>query len=83
MQTNWKSNLDAMMAQCITKEVQDNSCKITRWVVQSLIAGADHLKFAFVSRRNPKDNTKHVVLGTYGVDTKSFAAQINLNYSLW
>lgn len=63
-----------MMAQFITKEIQDNSCKISRWVVQSLMAGAAHLKFAFVSRRNPKDNTKHVVLGTYDIDTKSFAA---------
>ena len=46
------------------------------------MAGADTIKFAFVTRRNPKDNTKHLILGTYGIDTKAFAAQINLNYSL-
>jgi translation initiation factor 3 subunit D len=46
------------------------------------MAGASHMKFAFVGRRNPKDNTKHVILGTYGIDTKSFAAQLNLNYPL-
>ena len=61
-----------MMALCLTKEVQDNSCKISRWVVESLLAGADQIKFAFVTRKSPKDNTKHIVLGTYGIETKSF-----------
>jgi translation initiation factor 3 subunit D len=69
---NWKGNLDLMMAQCLTKEVQDNSSKVSRWVVQSLLAGVEHIKFAFVSRRNLKDPSKHVILGTYGIDTKSF-----------
>jgi translation initiation factor 3 subunit D len=67
------------MAQCLTKEVQDNSCKISRWVVQSLLAGVEQIKFAFVSRKNPKDAQQHVILGTYGIDTKSFCNQINLN----
>jgi translation initiation factor 3 subunit D len=70
--SNWKANLDLMMAQCLTKEVQDNSNKISRWVVQSLLAGVEHIKFAFVSRRNSKDTSKHVILGTYGIDTRSF-----------
>ena len=39
--SNWKQNLDTKMAQSITKEVQDNSCKLSRWVVESLLAGAD------------------------------------------
>lgn len=38
---NWRQNLDLNMAQCLTKEVQDNSCKVSRWVVQSLLAGVD------------------------------------------
>jgi translation initiation factor 3 subunit D len=74
----WKANLDLMMAQCLTKEVQDNSCKISRWVVQSLLAGVEQIKFAFVTRRNTKDPSRHVILGTYGIDTRSFCNQINL-----
>ena len=62
-----------MMAQCLTKEVQDNSNKISRWVVESLLAGVEQIKFAFVTRKTPKDNTKHVILGTYGIETKSFS----------
>lgn len=68
-----------MMAQSLTKEVQNNSNKVSRWVVQSLLAGADQIKIAFIARKNAADNTKHVLLGTYGIDTKSFANQINLN----
>ena len=30
-----------MMAQCLTKEVQDNSTKVSRWVVESLLAGVE------------------------------------------
>lgn len=77
--SNWKTNLDLMMAQCLTKEVQDNSCKVSRWVVQSLLAGVEHIKFAFVTRRKVKDPSSHVILGTYGIDTKSFCNQVNLN----
>lgn len=76
---NWRANLDLMMAQFLTKEVQENSCKISRWVVQSLLAGVEQIKFAFVTRRTPKDASKHVLLGTYGIDTRSFCNQVNLN----
>lgn len=75
----WKANLDQQLAQCLTKEVQDNSSKINRWVVQSLLAGVDQIKFAFVARKTPKDPSSHVILGTYGIDTRSFCNQINLN----
>jgi translation initiation factor 3 subunit D len=68
-----------MMAQTLTKEVQNNSNKISRWVVQSILAGVDQIKFAFIARKTPTKNNAHVLLGTYGIDTKSFANQINLS----
>lgn len=76
---NWKTSLDMMTAQCLTKEVQDNSCKVSRWVVQSLLAGVDHIKFVFVSRKYQKDAQNHVILGTYGTDVRSYQNQINLS----
>jgi translation initiation factor 3 subunit D len=54
--SNWKQNLDSRMAQCMTREVQDNSAKVTRWVVESLLAGANQIKFAFFTRKNFKNN---------------------------
>lgn len=44
-----------------------------------MLAGVDFIKFAFFTRKSAKDNTHHVLLGTYGVDTRNFANQINLN----
>lgn len=76
---NWKTSLDMMTAQCLTKEVQDNSCKVSRWVVQSLLAGVDQIKFVFVSRKYQKDPNHHVILGTYGTDVRSYQNQINLS----
>lgn len=71
--SNWKKNLDTKTAECLTKDVQDNSCKISRWVVQSILADVDQIKFAFVTRKTPSDNTKHVILGTYLLNTNAFA----------
>ena len=68
-----------MMAQCLTKEVQDNSCKVSRWVVQSLLAGVEQIKFVFVTRKLLKDPAHHVILGTYGTDARSYCNQINLS----
>lgn len=59
--------------------MQDNSCKISRWVVQSLLAGVENIKFAFVSRSQAGNANKHVIIGTYGIDTRSFCNQINLS----
>ena len=69
---NWKTSLDMMTAQCLTKEVQDNSCKVSRWVVESILAGVDQIKFVFVSRKFQKDPNHHVILGTYGTDVRSY-----------
>ena len=52
-----------------------------RSTVQSLLAGADQIKFAFFSRKNTKSNTAHSLIGTYGLATNAFANQINLNMS--
>ena len=77
--TNWTKQLDTMMAQVLSKEVQNNSCKVSRWAVMSILAGVDQIKFAFITRKVKDSNKNHVILGTLGIETKSFANQINLN----
>ena len=47
--------------------------------MQSILAGVEHMKFAFVTRRHLKDPNHHVILGTYGTDTSMYRNQINLN----
>ena len=82
--TQWRSKLDNSLITCLNKEITNNSFKLTKWLVQSLLADVDIIKFAFVSRKDQSINNKHVVLGTHTVQTKSWAKQLNLNMSsLW
>ena len=62
----------------LTKEITDNSCKFSRWTMQSLIDGVDKMKFAFIQRDGQSTKT-HRVVGFQSIKTKAFAAQINLN----
>jgi translation initiation factor 3 subunit D len=44
-----------------------------------MLADVDHIKFAFVTRKDMPDNTKHQVLATHTIRTKNWAQQLNLN----
>ena len=61
-------------------EIKNNSNKLSRWTVESVLAGVNTMRLAFVSRTNPKAIRGHVVLGTANVKPREFAAQ--MNYSL-
>ena len=47
--------------------------------VQSILAGADNLKFGYVTRYSVKDSSRHVILGTQQFKPVEFGTQINLN----
>ena len=65
--TQWRSKLDTLLIPCLNKEITCNSFKMTKWVVQSLLADVEYIKFAFVSRKDQSINSKHVVLATHTV----------------
>lgn len=44
-----------------------------------MLADVDHIKFAFVTRKDMPDNQKHQVLATHTIRTKNWAQQLNLN----
>ena len=68
----------------MNREITNNTFKITRWLVQSLLAGVQYIKFAFVGRKDPGLNSKHVVLATHTVKTEDWANQNNLKMdNLW
>lgn len=77
--TNWKTNIDTGLITCLNKEIHDNSFKSSRWLIQAMLADVDHIKFAFVTRKDMPDNTKHQVLATHTIRTKNWAQQLNLN----
>ncbi|KAK7432549.1 hypothetical protein QQZ08_000756 [Neonectria magnoliae] len=78
---DWRSKLVTQRGAVVATEMKNNSCKLARWTVQSILAKADVMKLGFVSRVNPKTNDKHVVLGVVGWKPRDFANQMNLSLS--
>lgn len=77
--TNWRTTIDTGLITCLNKEIHNNSFKASRWLIQAMLADVDHIKFAFVTRKDMPDNTKHQVLATHTIRTKNWAQQLNLN----
>jgi len=65
--TNWRNQIDNSIINCLNKEVTDNSFKVSRWLIQSMLADVDFIKFGFISRKDVTDNKKHVLIATHTV----------------
>ncbi|CAG8813848.1 16827_t:CDS:2, partial [Racocetra persica] len=72
---DWRQKLDTQRGAVVATEMKNNSCKLARWAVQSILAGADQMKLG------PKDNRRHVILGTQYYKPRDFAAQMNMSVS--
>lgn len=78
---DWRTKLVSQRGAVVATEMKNNSVKLARWTVQSILAKADVMKLGFVSRVNPKLNDKHVILGVIGWKPRDFANQMNLSLS--
>jgi len=76
---DWRQKLDSQRGACLASELKNNACKLAKWTVQSILAGADNLKFGYVTRYSVKDSSRHVILGTQQFKPVEFGSQINLN----
>jgi len=76
---DWRQKLDTQRGAVLANELKNNACKLAKWTVQSILAGADILKFGYVTRFNVKDSGRHVILGTQQFKPVEFAQQINLS----
>ncbi|KAF2750969.1 eukaryotic translation initiation factor 3 subunit D [Sporormia fimetaria CBS 119925] len=76
---DWRTKLASQRGAVLATEMKNNSCKLARWTVQSILAKADTLKLGFVSRANPKNNNDHVILGVLTNKPRDFANQMALN----
>lgn len=43
-------------------EAKNNKNKMARWTAEALLGGAEAIKWGYVSRSGPRDNSNHVVL---------------------
>jgi translation initiation factor 3 subunit D len=60
---DWRSKLDTQRGAVVATEMKNNSCKLAKWVVQSILAGADLLKIGYVVSLKPsKADVNTVVL---------------------
>ncbi|XP_016959847.1 eukaryotic translation initiation factor 3 subunit D-2 [Drosophila biarmipes] len=75
----WRQKLDTQRGAVLASELRNNACKLARWTAEALLAGSDQLKLGYVSRVNPRDHLRHVILGTQQFKPQEFATQINLN----
>ena len=59
----WRAKLDKQRGAVLATEIRNNGFKMAKWTMGALLAGADFIKFGYVSRTNPKDSTQHIILG--------------------
>lgn len=45
---DWRSKLDSQRGAVVATEMKNNNCKMARWAVQSVLAGAESLKIGYV-----------------------------------
>ncbi|VDB97121.1 unnamed protein product [Peniophora sp. CBMAI 1063] len=76
---DWRLKLDSQRGAVVATEMKNNSAKLSKWTVQSILAGAEQLKIGYVTRANPRDNTRHTILSTTSVRPTDFAAQLNVS----
>ena len=76
---DWRTKLDSQRGAVVATEMKNNSSKLARWAVQSILAGAEQMKMGYVSRANPRDAQRHTILGTQWYKPKDFASQMNVN----
>jgi translation initiation factor 3 subunit D len=94
---DWRLKLDSQRGAVVATEMKNNSCKLSKWTVQSILAGAEQMKIGYacllllycwlvlkrwqryVSRANPRDNTRHTILSATSIRPTDFAAQLNVS----
>nr|ALS04678.1 hypothetical protein [Pseudodiaptomus poplesia] len=76
---DWRQKLDTQRGAVLANELKNNANKLGKWTVQSILAGADNIKFGYVTRYNVKDSNRHIILGTQAFKPVEFAQQINLS----
>jgi len=75
----WRTKLDQQKAAVLAAELKNNGSKLAKWTLQAILAGADFIKFGYVSRVNPRNTSQHEILGTQQFRPTEFATNINLS----
>jgi translation initiation factor 3 subunit D len=60
----WRQKIDSQRGAVMASELKNNGNKLAKWTVEALLAGTDQIRLGFCSRVNPRDRTRHAILGT-------------------
>lgn len=76
---DWRSRLDSQRGAVVATEIKNNAFKLARFATQAILAGTDVLKLGYISRVNPKEAGRHVILATQTFKPRDLATQMNLS----
>ena len=76
---NGESNLGASL---IKKELKNNYLKLAKWGILSYLGGVKKLKIAFVTRKDLKNNNKHVISTIYNLGTDDLLLLTNFSKNI-
>ena len=76
---DWRQKLDTQPIAVMGTEIKNNSTKIARWAVKSVVAGADVMRVGFVSRKSRTNPTQHVIMGGTSLRPRDFASQLRID----
>ena len=76
---NGESNLGASI---LKKELKNNYLKLVKWGILSYLGGVKKLKIAFVTRKDIKNNHKHVISTIYNLGTDDLLLLTNFSKNI-
>ena len=79
---NLYKSSDIVPSMHLKKELTGNYLRLTKYGVQSYLAGVDKVKIGFVSRKNVKSNKEHLIYGFHETESKAILAFTNFNYRI-
>ena len=56
MTGDWRKKLESQPGAVLATEMKNNNCKLAKWTVQAVMAGAKLMKIAYVARNNQRNN---------------------------
>lgn len=75
----WRKRLDKQKGSIFASEAKNNSLKVAKWTIQTILSGAEFMKLGYVSRTNFKNRSNHQILGTQYVKPSVVSQLITLN----
>jgi translation initiation factor 3 subunit D len=76
---DWKTKLDMQRGAVITEEIKKSNNRVARFVAESVLAGCETMKLAFITKKGP--TTAHSLLGVHSVKTSEIATQMGVTES--